>query len=98
MNITSTELKTRLGKYLKLVQKRAKIVITDRGAPVATLSGMLGKDAEEHEDQNALAESDELQFSRIPTGSRSIRNITFPKLQKSARSSTEWLRAERGER
>jgi prevent-host-death family protein len=89
MNITSTELKTRLGKYLKLVQKRAKIVITDRGAPVATLQGVHKED---------VTANDELQFSRIPEGTKSIKTLTFPKLKKSARSSLDWLRDERGER
>jgi prevent-host-death family protein len=90
MNITSTELKTRLGKYLKLVQKRAKIVITDRGAPVATLQGV-------HKEDSA-ASSEELQFSRIPNGAGTIKTLTFPKLQKSGRASLDWLRDERGDR
>jgi prevent-host-death family protein len=90
MNITSTELKTRLGKYLKLVQKRARIVITDRGAPVATLQGVHSEDLD--------SESEALQFSRVPSGSGSIRTLTFPKLQKSSRSSLDWLQAERGDR
>jgi hypothetical protein len=57
---------------------------------VATLQGV-------HKEETAAA-SEELLFSRIPDGTGTIRALTFPKLQKSARSSLDWLRDERGDR
>lgn len=41
------ELKTRLGTYLRLVKNGERIVVTDRGRPVAELRQLSGEDGED---------------------------------------------------
>jgi prevent-host-death family protein len=41
------ELKTRLGTYLRLVQNGERIVVTDRGRPVAELRSIAGTEDED---------------------------------------------------
>jgi antitoxin (DNA-binding transcriptional repressor) of toxin-antitoxin stability system len=77
---------------LRLVQTRATIIITDRGAPVATLAGIQSSSFD------ARAVDGDLVFTSVPEDGASIAEITFPKLQKSSRLSADWLRDERGDR
>lgn len=49
------ELRTRLGAYLRAVQKGAIIVVTERGQPVAELRSLLQKDGGEAAGLEVLA-------------------------------------------
>jgi prevent-host-death family protein len=45
-SVGARELKTRLGRYLRRVRQGARLVVTDRGEPVAELRPLAGRGAD----------------------------------------------------
>jgi prevent-host-death family protein len=57
MDVTITELRANLLKYLKIAQRGEKINVTSKGAPLATLTAPITERNEAREKLNRLAKT-----------------------------------------
>ena len=91
-SVGARELKTRLGRYLRRVRGGARLVVTDRGEPIAELRPLetdgSGRDA-------GLAA---LEALGVLTRPRNARLVPFRPLRSSGRPLSEAIREEREDR
>ena len=82
-SVGARELKTRLGRYLRRVRRGERLVVTDRGEPIAELRPLEGNAA--REDAGLLA----LEALGVLTRARRGRLAPFRPLRSSGRPASE---------
>jgi prevent-host-death family protein len=85
MNVSVRDLKNGLSAYLRLVRRGERIVVTDRGEPVAELSPAREEKLSIDQRLARLAESGEV---RLPKGKKPLEKVVPSRVRGRAVSST----------
>jgi prevent-host-death family protein len=85
MNVSVRDLKNGLSAYLRLVRRGERIVVTDRGEPVAELSPASTGRLSAEQRLTRLVEAGEL---RLPKGKKAFERVTPSRVRGRAVSTT----------